>query len=187
MSSQSVIERIFRVQRISALAGVVINYKRWSVINSNCNWIAFMPSLWNIHPPVPVADSLWWGVLVTWIISPWATENLRVESTYMCVFLPVFAGVAWRECRAWLRANPEKATREKEKERGLRECTRRIDSGWIPFRPHECMSCKIYFSYWRLLWTAAEEYFLSRLFYRYSDWIVIDLNISTDKFWRSSE
>lgn len=70
----------------TALAGAAINYKRWSVINSNCNWIAFMPPLWNIRPPVPVADSLWWGVLVTWIISPWGpAEPPGYVSVYPCV------------------------------------------------------------------------------------------------------
>lgn len=63
--------------------------------------------------------------------------------TWLCV-LGSFAGVVWRGCRAWLRANPEKATLEGETERmrhvGRKRdregesSTGRIDSGWIPSR-----------------------------------------------------
>lgn len=63
--------------------------------------------------------------------------------TWLCV-LGSFAGVVWRGCRAWLRANPEKATLAGETERmrhvGRKRdregesSTGRIDSGWIPSR-----------------------------------------------------
>lgn len=134
---------------ISALAGAVINYKRWSVINSNCNWIAFMPSLWNIRPPVPVADSLWWGVLVTWIISPWAPQRTSGLSLHMCICMCMCVHISLGVCGICVRgrglarvsgvatSQPRKSYPLRERERAEGTYLRRIDSGWIPFRPRE--------------------------------------------------
>lgn len=79
--------------------------------------------------------------------------------TWLCVW-GSFAGVVWRGCRAWLRANPEKATLEGETERmrhvGRKRdregesSTGRIDSGWIPSRSRAPVEEPRRFSYWAL-------------------------------------
>lgn len=182
---------------IRAVAGAVINYKRWSVINSNCNWIAFMPSLWNIRP-VPVADSLWWGVLVTWIISPWAPQRTSGLSLHTCV--RVYVCVSLCVCGICVRGRglarvsgvatnqPRKSYPERKRARWGNVFT----ANWFrmdPISPTRMYKLQnLLFLPAHLLWTTAEEHSPSRVFLIYPIWVNwIDSNMSANKFRRSSK